>query len=343
MGQFDISGAVAPAVGGALGIAAANWQDKRQRKQNKALLEQNMEAQKKMSEFNQALGIKTWHETNYEAQRREMEKAGLNVGLMYGGAGAGATTSSGGGSNVSGATASGGIGEIGMGIQAGLAAEMTRANIELAKANAEKAKADAKKTLGVDTDEATTRIGKIIAETANEALKGELMKVQTNIAKIQESKTESEIQSHIDALTAQARETNIKAKLTETQFDDLVNDIRQTVIGKALDNELTKSQTKLTDTQKQGILTSIVQKWTEIGLTSKSVYQHGRALDQKDIELEQKNREIAINKFKAEVDAQYPGAWNVVGGALKKAYTTLENFEKSMIGGTYKDLEDKVK
>lgn len=342
---FDIAaGIAAPVTGGILGIGTANWQDKRQIRQQGKLTEQQLDAQKRLNEFNQELGMRTWHETNYKAQMDELIKAGLNPGLMYGKGGQGGMTMAGPSSSVNGATAPGGSGELGMGMQLGLAAEMTKANIELAKANAMKARTEAEKLGGVDTEEAATRIGKLIAETTNESLKGELIKVQTGIAKIQESKTDEEIQSRINALTAQARESNIKASLTESQFNDLVNDVRLTVIGKQLENELTKSKTTLTDTQKQGIITSLVQKWTELGLNRVTVDQHGRALDQKDIEIQQKQQDIAISKFKAEIEAEYPGAWNVVGSALKKAYNTLENFESAMIYGSgFKGVEDKVK
>ena len=89
MGALDIA---AGAAGGALGIATAGWQDKRQLKQQEKLQELAMKGQKEMSEFNQGLAIDTWEKTNAAAQRKQLEKAGLNVGLMYGGPGGGGRT-----------------------------------------------------------------------------------------------------------------------------------------------------------------------------------------------------------------------------------------------------------
>ena len=40
--------------------------------------------------------LQMWKDTNFGAQRAEMEDAGLSVGLMYGGSGAGSTSTAGG-------------------------------------------------------------------------------------------------------------------------------------------------------------------------------------------------------------------------------------------------------
>ena len=37
-----------------------------------------------------------WESTNYEQQRKHMEEAGLSAALMYGGSGAGSTSTAGG-------------------------------------------------------------------------------------------------------------------------------------------------------------------------------------------------------------------------------------------------------
>ena len=89
------------------GMGLNKWQNKQQVKQQDKLQKQQIEGLKEMGKFNQQLAMETWEKTNYAAQRKQLEKAGLNVGLMYQGSGQGGTTSGGTASGVSGATASG--------------------------------------------------------------------------------------------------------------------------------------------------------------------------------------------------------------------------------------------
>ena len=51
------------------------------------LNEQQFGHQQALNEQGQQLQVQTWKETNAAAQARELNKAGLNVGLMYGGLG----------------------------------------------------------------------------------------------------------------------------------------------------------------------------------------------------------------------------------------------------------------
>lgn len=75
-----------------IGMGLTQFNNKNQLKQNQKLLEQQMEAQKQMSEHNRGLAMQMWEDTNYDAQRQQMEKAGLNPALMYGMGGGGGTT-----------------------------------------------------------------------------------------------------------------------------------------------------------------------------------------------------------------------------------------------------------
>lgn len=81
------------------------------------------------------LALQQWHDTNYEAQRAHMEKAGLNPGLMYGIGGGGGTTANAG----SGGGASGGNAPMqqqrGMDIAGAAQLAMMQAQIENLKAD----------------------------------------------------------------------------------------------------------------------------------------------------------------------------------------------------------------
>jgi len=61
-----------------------------------------------------------WHDTNYAAQMKEADKAGLNPGLLYGGGGGGGTTAGSQAGNVSGGQAQQNPGEVQKGMGIGL-------------------------------------------------------------------------------------------------------------------------------------------------------------------------------------------------------------------------------
>ena len=80
----------APAVGMGVEALGHNMQVRHQQD----FVNQQVSAANQMGKNNQALALEMWDKTNYAAQRKQMEKAGLNVGLMYGQGGGGGVTSS---------------------------------------------------------------------------------------------------------------------------------------------------------------------------------------------------------------------------------------------------------
>lgn len=100
----EILGAVAPIVGAGMGLIGRGAEDRRQIKQQQKLTDMQADANKKQAEYQNKLAMDMWRNTNYSAQRNEMEKAGLSVSNMYSqsGGGGGATT---GGANVAGVSA----------------------------------------------------------------------------------------------------------------------------------------------------------------------------------------------------------------------------------------------
>lgn len=102
-------------LGGTIGIGLAQaavdtglgmWAEERQLRNQKELMNRQQQNQMRLNEQGQRLAMQTWNETNYEAQRKHMEKAGLNVGLMYGmSGGGGATTNAGSGGGAAGGSA----------------------------------------------------------------------------------------------------------------------------------------------------------------------------------------------------------------------------------------------
>jgi hypothetical protein len=91
MGLFDIGG---------------NRTRKKQIEQQQKLTDIQVKAQKELADYGMGIGKQMFEATGYEAQRRQMEEAGLNPALMYGHAGAGGSTMSPSAGNVSGGHAS---------------------------------------------------------------------------------------------------------------------------------------------------------------------------------------------------------------------------------------------
>lgn len=146
-----IASVAGQAIGGAMGLGIDRIKQGMEVRQAKKLQNLQIQGQKEMGEFNQGLALDTWNKTNYEAQRKHMENAGLNVGLMYGqGGGGGATTSTPTG-NVQGQNA-GDSNAAGMGMAIGQQLAMQAAQIDLLKAQTNKTNIEADKTAGVDTE-----------------------------------------------------------------------------------------------------------------------------------------------------------------------------------------------
>jgi hypothetical protein len=114
--------------------------------QQRKLMGLEMEGNKAMMEHSRKLQMQTWHDTNYSAQRAEMEKAGLNPALMYGMSGGGGTTTGSPSGSVTGGRASDEASMKALSIQQqGMALQNAKlsAEIKVLESQAEKNKADA--------------------------------------------------------------------------------------------------------------------------------------------------------------------------------------------------------
>lgn len=125
------------------GINAASQNNREQRamRNQRELMDLQQQNQQQLNEQGANLQYQNWLRTNYSAQVKQMEKAGLNVGLMYGMSGAGGATtgSQGGGSAASGNAPAPQQMDIGNIMQA---ASQVAAQTELLKAQKENIEAD---------------------------------------------------------------------------------------------------------------------------------------------------------------------------------------------------------
>ena len=134
----------------------------------KQLMDIQFRNQKSLDKYGSELQYEMWEKTNYPAQVAMLKEAGLNPALLYGKGGQGGMT----GSQTGGSATAGNAPQTQsphfMSISASLA---QGAQIELMKADANKANAEAENLRGVVREEATSRINKLIQETATHPLK----------------------------------------------------------------------------------------------------------------------------------------------------------------------------
>ena len=124
--------------GQGLGMILGDYGRARQVEQQEKLTAVQLAAQKEMGKFNAEQQLDLWNKTNSEAQVEHMKKAGLNVGLMYGGSGGGGATAAAASGNAGSGTAEAPSAGTAMGLQIASQLALQKAqkeNIEADTAN----------------------------------------------------------------------------------------------------------------------------------------------------------------------------------------------------------------
>lgn len=286
-------------IGAGMGLLLGKENDRRQIEQERKLMDMQISGQRELMQYGQDLQYDMWKKTNYDAQKAELKKAGLNPGLMYGmGGGGGVTTGSASGS-VSGGHAPAGGGEAlamaGMGLQMG----MQKAQIENIEADTELKKADAGKKSGVETEEGYARIGSIIQETKNKQAQEALTKVQTGIAEL-DKKLKTATLDDMEDLARWAAETakfNMSIAEREDYVGKATRDQRVDQVGATLAETiaragLAKSNIQVNDAQIKKMAEDIAQGWAG---------------------LDRQERELKLKTIEAEFRAAYPGIGAAAG------------------------------
>lgn len=284
-----------------------------------------MVLQQQLGKYNQQLAMKTWNDTNYEAQLEHMRNAGLNPALMYKSAGEGGQTLGNQASSaVAGAQAPHG-GTTGMALQLGLQAAMQAAQIRNLDANTEKTKVDTAKTAGVDTQQAQANIAQ--TQTATEKLKTEvknteiqtsilkaqeeIAKIQANIANVTQTDAIDQIKIINDKLYGEAQSAITKGNVDKNTREEVTKLIKQSTI---------EQQLRIA-TQKQGLQMNEAQM-TKIAAEIQNMTTQQM---QNWLKLDQNNREIELKKIMTEFETSTPQQikqWtSLIGDILKTAAT----------------------
>ena len=83
-GAAALGGAIQGIVGTGMGLLLEDHNDKRQIRQQQKLTDMQKVANMDLMDYGMGLQKKMWEETNYDAQKAQMKKAGINPALMYG-------------------------------------------------------------------------------------------------------------------------------------------------------------------------------------------------------------------------------------------------------------------
>lgn len=205
-----------------LGMLTQGLRSGTQHRRNRELMNLQFGNQQKLNEQGRRIQMQMWKDTNYPAQIKMLEEAGLNPGLLYGMGGAGgATTGSQGGGSAS-ANQSHAPMDIGAIAQVGLMKSQKEVNESIAKKN----DAEANKISGVDTDEGRSRIS--LNAKQQELWDKNMAEIQSNIEKnaqdILKSKSDVEVNDTIKTLNNSIKDLNDKNKLKAIKETKLIQE-----------------------------------------------------------------------------------------------------------------------
>lgn len=300
-------------VGTGLGLLTANYNDRRQERLNRKMMAQQMAGAKEMGKFNQELALDTWQKTGYGAQRKQMEAAGLNVGLMYGGTGAGGTTQGGQSQMPSTSAAPSGGGELGMGIASAAQMMMIKAQIENINADTKLKNVEAGKKGGVDTENVVAGTGKIGAETENIQQQTKNAKINEAILGLQEDITgiEREIKAGtkedtISLIDSAARSAIAKANVDERTQAQLIKQINRASQEQALRIEGQQKGLIKTDAETASINQGIAKMVQEINNMIQGNMQAWDKMSQNEREIMIKQKVMEIGKQHADFNTSTP-------------------------------------
>jgi hypothetical protein len=248
---MGIGSAIAGAIGGS---SQANKSYHKQKKLN----QQQLQNQMMLNRQGHDLQMDMWNKTNYEAQIKKMEEAGLNPALMYGMSGGGGTTT---GSQGGGSAQGGNAGQERV---MDLSNALMMAEIELKKSQANKNDEDAKKTGGVDTEEAKQRI-------ANMKESKDYVKLQSEYQKILNANKQDEIDAYLKNIGQETENLKQKFDLTKEQFEDLVLEQKGKAIESINNGKLIDAKTKLTTTETQAVNERLDIAYSQLELESARV------------------------------------------------------------------------
>jgi len=282
LGMIAAEAGVKAGIGGAMGMVN-NWiGNKQQVNQQERLQNLQIRGQKEMANYNYDLQKRMLDETNYKYQVEQMEKAGLNVGMMYGMSGAGGATTGSQGGSVAGATAE--SKGTGMDMQTIMAMEMQKAQIELAKSQANKNNVEAGVTAETGIDSAKAGIKNTLAS----ALETEMRNNYMGEGAYKDGMTGYQVKYQQEA--AQMYATSIQAEVAKLNLSQMPQELQlkiQEVAIKGMQMKIDYMNAK-TNEQRNSIQWNVAKMGQELqrelqgNTIRQGNEQFGKSMEQKD-------------------------------------------------------------
>lgn len=278
------AGAASGLLGAGMGLLLEGHNDRRQLKQQGKLQDLQIQGEKQMTDYNMSKQLQMWKDTSYQAQKEQMQKAGINPALMYGMGGGGGQSMGTPNANVTGAEAPKGGGEAmaGMGIMS---------NAQLALMNAQKE--------NIEADTANKK-----AETGVKEVQKPNIEIDTYGKQIQNTVAAGTIEARIQQETEKLGILESQNKLdANTRLDKQLQIANQAIqtglenIGQDVKNEQLREQINKTKQDIKESIARIAQGWKD--------------LDLKEVDL-------AIKQFLAEYTANHPELGKVIGGTIQR-------------------------
>jgi len=326
---LEVRKAVVPAIiagGVAVGsLVAGMLGRKKQNKENKRRIEEQRAETQKLQEQNQDKQKEMWHYTNFTNQRKEMEKAGLNVGMLYGGGGAGgATTGTAGGAQ--GSMEDEGNYNYGEDVQAGGQLAMQMSLMQAQKDNIEadtkdkEADTQAKTTTG--TEEANLRIDTLKQGLESGKLQQQAVELDNKLKEIELYINENGKDASINKINYEAEKMyeELKIIITQGKVDEATADAKielmnANVAGIYMQLALSEANVKLTEEQTKAIGETLAQGWANISVAKQNANTGEYQSETSRLELELKEK--------------YPSIMNIGGNIVKDG---VMNAEKALNG-----------
>jgi primosomal protein N' len=240
--------AITGGIGGIFGLIGQNARMRKQHQNQLELMNQQYSNQRQLNLQGHQLQMDMWKKTNYPAQMKMMEEAGLNPALMYGMSGGGGTTT---GSQGGGSASGGQAGMLDIG--SALASAKLLAEIDNIKAQTNKTKEETKSEAGT--------IENMLAELTPDQ-RQQYTYWQTQIQEQSFEKLSSEATEIYNKAQKTLREKN----LLDANFENMKKLLAHDVIKRGLEIQLEKENIKKTQEEIDVLSNSVYQRWTEIGI-----------------------------------------------------------------------------
>lgn len=327
--------AAAGTAAGLLGMIGQKRREKRALKNQIKLMGIQQQNQMELNKQGSELQYEMWEKTNYPAQIKMLEAAGLNPGLIYGSAGAGGVTGSQGGGSAAGGNAPA---IQPMGIETWMQAAMLKSQKELQDSQAEKNRAEAEKIRGIDTKEGETRVESLTQgienQKANEILtriQGELTAVQKEIAETSKEGAINEIMYRSKKIMREGELLDYETDVAKDTIEEKKSIIRQALANAVVEGSLKKAGVEKTEEEIRSIKQGVQQKWEQIRQEWNSVAQGWNKSEREWRQLVLSKRETVVKEYESLIKADYPNIQQVIGGGL-------EDFVRNLSELTIEDL-----